>query len=261
MGCSVCGAAPVADEVLRLQGVVKRYGAFAVSDGVTLSVVRGELHALIGPNGAGKTTLVHEITGTIACDAGRIEFGGRDITAVPAYRRVQLGIARSYQVTNIFLNCSVLDNLSLVVQAMSDTPLGFWRPAVRERALFERAAEVMIRVGLEGKADVLARNLSHGQQRRLEVGLALATGPKLLLLDEPLAGMGPEDFEQMVRLIEELKSQCTVLMIEHDMDAVFRLADRISVLVAGRVIETGTPEAVRRSPEVKKAYLGDEVAA
>ncbi|MFN0314002.1 MAG: ABC transporter ATP-binding protein [Burkholderiales bacterium] len=249
------------NDILRLEGVVKRYGAFAVSDGVNLAVARGELHALIGPNGAGKTTLVHEITGTVTCDAGRIEFAGHDMTAVPAHRRVQLGIARSYQVTNVFLNCSVLDNLSLAVQALSDSPLGFWRPAAKERALFERAAEVMSRVGLEGKAEVLARNLSHGQQRRLEVGLALATEPKLLLLDEPLAGMGLEDSEQMVSLIKVLKNQCTVLMIEHDMDAVFRLADRISVLVAGRVIETGTPQAVRLSPEVKKAYLGDEVTA
>lgn len=251
----------MAEEILRLRGVVKRYGAFAVSDGVNLTVTRGELHALIGPNGAGKTTLLHEITGTIQCDAGRIEFDGQDITAIPAHRRVHLGMARSYQVTNVFLNCSVLDNLSLAVQALSDSPLGFWRPAVKERALFKRAAEVMARVGLEGKADVQAKNLSHGQQRRLEIGLALATQPKLLLLDEPLAGMGPEDFEQMVSLIGELKHQCTVLMIEHDMDAVFRLADRISVLVAGRVIETGTPELVRRSPEVKKAYLGEEVTA
>ncbi len=251
----------MAEDILQLRDVVKRYGAFAVSDGVNLSLSHGELHALIGPNGAGKTTLVHEITGTVQCDGGRMEFNGQDITRVPAHRRVRLGIARSYQVTNVFLNYSVLDNLSLAVQALSDSPLGFWRPGIKERTLFERAAEVMTRVGLEAKADVVAKNLSHGQQRRLEVGLALATHPTLLVLDEPLAGMGPEDSEQMVSLIGELKSQITVLMIEHDMDAVFRLADRISVLVAGRVIETGPPEAVRRSPAVKKAYLGDEVTA
>ncbi len=249
------------EAILNLRDVVKRYGAFAVSDGVSLCVQRGELHALIGPNGAGKTTLVHEITGSVACDQGSIQFNGQDITQAPAHRRVQLGIARSYQVTNVFLNCSVLDNLSLAVQAVSESPLGFWRPVVRERALFERASEVMHRVGLNGKGDVLAKTLSHGQQRRLEVALALATDPKLLVLDEPLAGMGPEDSEQMVSLIAELKTQCTLLMIEHDMDAVFRLADRISVLVSGRVIATGTPDAVRQSAEVRKAYLGDEVAA
>jgi branched-chain amino acid transport system ATP-binding protein len=248
----------VADPLLRLEAIFKRYGAFAVTDGVDLDVVTGELHALIGPNGAGKTTLVHEITGSVQCDAGRILFEGHDITRLPTHQRVRRGIARSYQVTNVYLNCSVRDNLSLAVQACSTTPLGFWRPAVEDRSLFAPVERIMDRVRLSERADVLAKKLSHGEQRRLEVGLALATNPKLLVLDEPLAGMGPEDSAQMVELIAALKTQCALLMIEHDMDAVFRLADRISVLVSGRVIETGTPEAVRRSAEVKKAYLGDE---
>ena len=249
------------DPILRLENVVKHYGAFAVTDGVTLDVARGELHALIGPNGAGKTTLVHEITGTVRCDGGRILFNGQDVAQMATHRRVRLGIARSYQVTNVYLNCSVVDNFSLAVQACSDKRLGFWQPAVTARAMFEQARAIMERVDLGVKVDELARSLSHGEQRRLEVGLALATRPQLLVLDEPLAGMGPEDAERMVALIEQLKQQCTVLLIEHDMDAVFRLADRISVLVSGRVIESGTPEAVRRSPAVRKAYLGDEVSA
>ena len=247
------------DALLRIQDLQKRYGAFAVTDGVHLEVQRGELHALIGPNGAGKTTLVHQITGTLGSDHGRILFDQVDVAGLPAHRRVRLGIARSYQVTNVYLQCSVRDNLALAMQANSEGALGWWRPAIGRSDVFAQADVVMARVGLQAKAESPAKKLSHGEQRRLEVGLALATGPKLLVLDEPLAGMGPEDSEHMVSLIAQLKQQCTVLMIEHDMDAVFRLADRISVLVSGRVIETGSPEAVRASVAVKQAYLGDEL--
>lgn len=246
------------DALLRLEGVFKRYGAFAVTDGVELSVAGGELHALIGPNGAGKTTLVHQITGTVPPDKGRILFNGEDITHLPAHERVRKGVARSYQVTNVYLHCTVRDNLALAVQAGTPRPLHPWSVALRQSDFHERALAVLGRVGLADKAQILAKNLSHGEQRRLEVGLALATSPRLLVLDEPLAGMGPEDSEQMVALIGQLKQQCTVLMIEHDMAAVFRLADRISVLVSGRVIETATPAEVRASVAVKQAYLGDE---
>jgi branched-chain amino acid transport system ATP-binding protein len=249
------------EEILRLRDVVKRFGAYAVSDGVNLAVRRGELHALIGPNGAGKTTLVHQISGGLPCDSGHIEFDGYDLTRVPTHRRVLGGMARSYQVTNVYMNCSVLDNLSLPIQAVTGSSLRFWKPAIEESGFFHGAQEMLARLGLESKADTLARNLSHGEQRRLEIGLALSTNPKLLLLDEPLAGMGPEDSERMVDLIAQLKRRCTVLLIEHDMDAVFRLADRISVLVSGRVIATGAPDEVRNNEDVKRAYLGDEVAA
>jgi branched-chain amino acid transport system ATP-binding protein len=251
----------MAEPMLRVDGVSKRFGGLVAVDTVRLDVRPGEIHALIGPNGAGKTTLVHLLSGAMAPDTGRVFFGGADVTAHAFHERVALGLARSYQVTSLFRTFSVLDNVALAVQARSGSSLAFWKPLAGERALFAEARAVLAEVGLAARADTRAGHLSHGEQRSLEVGLALATRPKLLLLDEPMAGMGPEESERMIALIDGLKARVTVLLIEHDMDAVFRLADRISVLVNGRVIATGQPDEIRANAEVKRAYLGEEQAA
>jgi branched-chain amino acid transport system ATP-binding protein len=230
-------------------------------DGVTLDVAAGEVHALIGPNGAGKTTLIHQISGTLSVDVGEIFFLEKDITRLPAHQRVAVGLARSYQITSIFRRFRVLDNLALAVQARSGSSFSFWRPVAEEAALFEEARRIAALVNLTQKLDAVASTLSHGEQRALEVGLALATHPKLVLLDEPMAGMGPEESRRMIELIGRIRTDVAVLLVEHDMDAVFRLADRISVMVNGRLIATGFPEQIRMNVEVRKAYLGDELAA
>jgi branched-chain amino acid transport system ATP-binding protein len=230
-------------------------------DGVTLDLAAGEVHALIGPNGAGKTTLIHQISGSLPVDAGQILFLEKDITRLPAHQRVAAGLARSYQVTSIFRRFSVLDNLALAVQARSGSSFSFWRPVAEESALFDEARRIASQVNLIQRVDSLASTLSHGEQRALEVGLALATRPKLVLLDEPMAGMGPEESRRMIELIGRIRAEVTVLLVEHDMDAVFRLADRISVMVNGRLIATGAPDDIKANHEVKKAYLGDELAA
>ncbi len=246
--------------LLDLRGLVKRYGGLVATDHLDLAVQAGQTHAIIGPNGAGKTTLIHQIAGGLQPNEGRIFFDGEDVTALPMHRRVQLGLARSYQITNIFKSCSVLDNLALAVQARSGTSMHFWRPAISDSALFDEARELAATVGLEQHIGTLARNLAHGQQRQLEVGLALATRPRMLLLDEPMAGMGPGESLQLVELITRLRGTTTILLIEHDMEAVFQLAERISVLVFGRIIASGNAEEIRRNPDVRKAYLGDEAA-
>jgi branched-chain amino acid transport system ATP-binding protein len=250
----------MAEPVLRVADVSKRFGGVIAVDTVTLGVRAGEIHAVIGPNGAGKTTLVHLLSGAMRPDTGRVAFDGADVTTRPMHERVALGLARSYQVTSLFRRFSALDNVALAVQARSGSSAAFWSPVAAERALFDEARAVLAEIGLVGREGVLAGHLAHGEQRQLEVGLALATRPKLLLLDEPMAGMGPEESERMIALIDRLKASITVLLIEHDMDAVFRLADRISVLVNGRVIATGQPDEIRANAEVKRAYLGEEVA-
>ena len=250
----------MAEPLLKVQGLVKRFGGLVATDKVSLDIRHGEVHALIGPNGAGKTTLIAQLSGSLASDAGRLDFDGSDISTLPQHERVRRGLARSYQITSIFKKFSVLDNVALAVQARSGTSMSFWRPLAAETALFEEAAELVRRVGLGGREHAMAGNLAHGEQRQLEVGLALATQPKLILLDEPMAGMGPEESVRIIELIEKVREEVTVLLVEHDMDAVFRLADRISVLVNGRLIATGEPEAIRVNPEVKKAYLGDDVS-
>ena len=245
--------------LLDVQGLTKRFGGLTATDGVTLAIERGGIHALIGPNGAGKSTLINQLSGALRSDAGRILFDGRDVTALPMHTRVAAGLARSYQVTNVFRRFSALDSVALAIQARSGSSLRFWRPVAAERAMFDDAAAVLARVGLAARMDVPAAALAHGEQRQLEVALALATQPKLLLLDEPMAGQGPEESARMVDLLGALKRDgaVTMLLVEHDMDAVFRLADRISVLVYGRVIATGTPAQIRANAEVRKAYLGD----
>lgn len=247
--------------LLQVDGLVKSYGGLRATDHASLSVRTGEIHALIGPNGAGKTTLIQLISGALAADAGRIQFDGMDITRMPIHARVAHGLARSFQITSIFNRLSVLDNLALAVQARAGHSLNFWRPARRDAARYALATEVAERVGLAPQIKQLAGALSHGEQRQLEVGLALATRPKLLLLDEPMAGMGPDESERMLSLLQSLRGETTLLLVEHDMNAVFRLADRISTLVAGRVIACGTAEEIRQHPEVRLAYLGDDEEA
>ncbi|MGH8764512.1 MAG: ABC transporter ATP-binding protein [Burkholderiales bacterium] len=247
--------------MLEVTDLRKRFGGVTASDGVTLQVRAGEVHALIGPNGAGKTTLIAQLSGSIASDEGQILFLDNDITRQKQHDRVKAGLARSFQITSIFRSFSVLDNLALAVQARSGSSLSFWRPVAAERALFDEARAIAADVGLSGRIDAPAAALAHGEQRALELGLALATNPKLVLLDEPTAGMGPEESQRMIDLVNRLRSRLTVLLVEHDMDAVFRLADRISVLVNGRVIATGAPQDIRRNPDVRRAYLGEDAAA
>jgi branched-chain amino acid transport system ATP-binding protein len=235
---------------LQLAGVSKRFGGVVATDNVTLEVARGEVHALIG-----------QISGSVATDSGSIRFLGEDITRLAQHQRVARGLARSYQITSIFRRFSVLDNLALAVQARSGSSFSFWRPVAAESALFEEARVIAKEIGLDKRSEALAGSLAHGEQRALEVGLALATRPKLVLLDEPMAGMGPEESQRIITLIARIRAQVTVLLVEHDMDAVFRLADRITVLVNGRVIASGRPDEIRTHPEVKRAYLGDELAA
>jgi len=223
-----------------------------------MAVVRGELHALIGPNGAGKTTALNQLCGELAPDSGAIFFEGRNITRLPVHRRARLGIARSYQITRVFEHLTVRENLSLAIQAHNGHSFRFWRKASHDPVIRPAILPAMARVGLEERADVLAAHLSHGEKRQLEVGMALAGRPKLLLLDEPYAGMGPGGAVELTKLIRRLKSEVTILLVEHDMQAVFSLADRITVLVYGRAIASGTPEEIRNNPEVRKAYLGDE---
>ncbi len=244
--------------LLHVDGLVKKFGGLVATDHAQLEVLGGEIHALIGPNGAGKTTLIHLISGALAPNAGRIHFDGMDVTHMPMPARVSHGLARSFQITSIFARLSVLDNIALAVQAHAGHSLNFWTPARRDAERYADAAEVVERVGLAAQLHRLAGDLSHGEQRQLEVGLALATRPKLLLLDEPMAGMGPEESERMVSLLQSLRGETTVLLVEHDMNAVFRLADRISVLVYGCVIACGTPDEIRAHPEVRLAYLGDD---
>ena len=247
--------------MLSLSNLNKRFGGVVAVDDVTMKVDAGEIHALIGPNGAGKTTLVSLISGTMRADAGEILFLNDYLTAAKPHVRVAAGLARSYQVTSIFRRFTVLDNLALAVQARSGSSFSFWRPVASEAALFEEARSLASLVGLAEKTALLAQQLSHGEQRALEVGLALATRPKLVLLDEPMAGMGPEESQRMIALISRIRAQVSVLLVEHDMDAVFRLADRISVMVDGRLVATRAADAIRSNHEVRKAYLGDELAA
>ena len=250
----------MADALLEIEGLTKRFGGVIASDAISLGVPKGELHAIIGPNGAGKTTLIGQLAGEIAPDAGHIRFEGHDVTALPTYRRSQLGLARSFQITSLFLDFTALDNVALAVQAHAGHSFHFWRAARSEADLRAPAHAALARVGLANRGDVLVSNLSHGEHRQLEIAMALATSPRMLLLDEPMAGMGPEESARMVRTLRELKRELTILLIEHDMEAVFALADRITVLVYGRIIASGAPEAIRANAEVRQAYLGEQEA-
>jgi ABC-type branched-subunit amino acid transport system ATPase component len=243
--------------LLDVQALRKRFGGVLATDGVSLSVQRGEIHALIGPNGAGKTTLVAQLAGQLRSDSGNVLFAGADITKLAAHQRARRGLVRSFQITRLLKSLSVRDNLALAVQATQDGVFSAWRPVSADRELAARADALLARLGLAGKGQASVDQLSHGEQRALEVGMTLASRPQLVLLDEPLAGMGAQESAGMSALIAALRHECAVLLIEHDVDAVFRLADRVTVLVGGRVVASGAPDEVRRHPEAIAAYLGE----
>jgi len=248
----------VAEPLLRIENLVKRFGGIVATDDLSLDVAQGELHAIIGPNGAGKTTLISQLIGQLRPSAGIIRFAGQDVTHLPAWKRSHLGLARSFQITSLLLNFTAAENVALAAQARDGHSFRFFGNARMEKGLRATARAVLERVGLAGRADVLVSQLSHGEQRELELAVALATRPQLLLLDEPMAGLGVTESARMVKLLQELRKEVTIVLVEHDMEAVFALADRISVLVYGRVVASDVPAAIRRNKEVKRAYLGDQ---
>jgi len=247
------------EAVLRLQNLYKSFGSLVVTDDVTLDVMPGEMHAIIGPNGAGKTTLVNQISGLIAPDDGRILFAGADVTALPPEQRALRGLSRSFQITSILAGFSVLENVALAVQARAGSSLRFHGRAADEAALNVPAMAALEQTGIADRAHIRAGALSHGEKRALELAIALAMQPTLLLLDEPMAGVGRDETERQVELLLRLKGQLTMILVEHDMAAVFALADRISVLIRGRVLVTGLPDEVRADPQVVTAYLGEQM--
>ncbi len=246
--------------LLAIEGLVKRFGGLTVTDRLSLDVAPGELHALIGPNGAGKTSLIAQVAGELRPDAGRIVFDGADITRLPAAARVRRGLARTFQVAQLLPDNSALDNVAVAVLARQGYGVRIWADAHGDRSLVEPARAALASVGLEARADVPVADLSHGEQKQLELAVALATGPRALLLDEPMAGLGPTESSAMTRILAGLKGRIAMLLIEHDMDAVFSLADRISVLVYGHLIASGDAERIRADPQVRAAYLAEEDA-
>ena len=248
----------ISDPVLDIRGFHKSFGALKATDDVSLTLRKGEIHALIGPNGAGKSTLIKQISGEIPPDQGQILFEGRDITRLDTAARARLGLARSFQVSSVLPEFSVLQNVMLALTGASGRVLRFWRPALKDRDLSAAARDHLKDAGLEGREDLPAAILSHGERRKLEIAMALAMKPKAFLLDEPMAGMGLEGSKQLTTLLDQLRHQAPILLVEHDMDAVFALADRISVLVYGRIIATGSVAEIRANPEVRRSYLGEE---
>ena len=250
----------MSEPLLQVSHLAKRFEGIVATDDIVLDVAAGELHAVIGPNGAGKTTLIAQLSGQLTPDSGRIHFAGNDITQLRMYRRSALGLARSFQITSLFLDLSVLDNVALAVQAQAGHSFHFWRNARAEPELREPGRALLARVGLSDRADWPASVLSHGEHRQLELAMALAGSPRMLLLDEPMAGLGPEESARMVEMLRALKKELTILLVEHDMEAVFALADRITVLVYGRVIASGAPADIRANATVRDAYLGEAEA-
>jgi branched-chain amino acid transport system ATP-binding protein len=248
----------VAEPLLRIENLVRRFGGIVATDNLSLDIARGELHAIIGPNGAGKTTLISQLIGQLRPTAGTIRFAGQDVTHLPAWKRSRLGLARSFQITSLLPNFTAADNVALAAQARDGHSFRFFGNARWEKPLRDAAHAALDRVGLLGRADVVVSRLSHGEQRELELAVALATKPQLLLLDEPMAGLGITESARMVKLLAELRQEVTIVLVEHDMNAVFALADRITVLVYGRVIASDVPAAIRTNEEVKRAYLGDQ---
>ncbi len=248
----------MAEPLLRVKDLVRRFGGIIATDHVSLDVAQGELHAIIGPNGAGKTTLISQLTGHLTPHSGSVSLAGRDITDMPAYRRCALGLARSFQITSLLLDFTAADNVALAAQAHNGHSFRFLGDARKEKGLRDKAMAALQRVGLAERANVMVSRLSHGEQRELELAVALATRPQLLLLDEPMAGLGVTESARMVKLLQELRKEVTIVLVEHDMEAVFALADRISVLVYGRVIASGLPSDIRQNEEVRRAYLGDQ---
>jgi branched-chain amino acid transport system ATP-binding protein len=252
------GGDAVAEPLLRVANLVRRFGGILATDNLSLDVAKGELHAIIGPNGAGKTTLISQLTGQLLPNSGTIRFASQDITNVPAHRRSMLGLARSFQITSLLPDFTALDNVALAAQAHDGHSFHFWKSARKEVHLRNAAQAALDRVGLAHRADTVVSDLSHGEQRELELAVALATKPQLLLLDEPMAGLGVTESTRMVKLLQELRREVTIVLVEHDMAAVFALADRITVLVYGRVIASDVPLAIRQNEEVRRAYLGDQ---
>ena len=251
----------MAEVLLKAENLKKSFGGVMATDNLSLSVETGTIHAVIGPNGAGKTTLIAQLAGALKPDGGRILFGSEDISALAPPARSRRGISRTFQITSIFHEFTALENVALAVQAHDSHSFRFWRPARDDPKLAEPAQNALRTVGLADRANIIVRNLSHGERRQLEIAMALATGPKLLLLDEPMAGMGAEESQKMVSILNQLKGNHTILLIEHDMDAVFALADQITVLVYGKSIASGTPVEIRGNEEVRTAYLGEEGAS
>jgi len=249
----------VADPVLRIESLAKNFGGLRVTDDVTLDVAPGELHAVIGPNGAGKTTLINQISGLLTPDAGRIAFAGEDITGLPVHARAARGLARSFQITSILPRFSVLENVALAVQARHGSSFRFFRSAAEEEELNALAVAALAQVGLAERVDIVAAELSHGEKRALELAIALAMEPKLLLLDEPMAGTGRDETDRLVAVLRSLKGRFPMVLVEHDMTAVFALADRISVMIYGKIVASGPPGEVRADRQVVAAYLGDEM--
>ena len=246
------------EPILETRGLSKRFGAVVASDEVTFDLVPGEIHALIGPNGAGKSTVIKQIAGEIRQDQGSIRFAGRDIDRLDMVARARLGLARTFQVSSIAPEFSTLQNVMLAVQSVERKTFRFLKPALSDASLVEPAMSYLVRLLLDDRAEVRAGDLSHGERRALEIAIALALRPKAFLLDEPMAGMGPENTKALIGILDGLRAEAPILLVEHDMDAVFALADRISVIVYGRIIASGTPEEIRANAEVRRAYLGEE---
>jgi len=247
----------VAEPLLSVSGLTKRFGAFVANSGIDFSVAPGEVHAVIGPNGAGKTTFIAQIAGDLAPSAGRIAFEGRDISALPPYRRAALGLARTFQITSVFRSFSALENVAIAAQALAGSSFGLWAPADAEAELNRRSREALELVGLAARAGEPCMALAHGEHRQLEIAMAFVNRPKLVLLDEPTAGMGPEESQQVLALLRRLKGGQGMILVEHDMEVVFAISDRVTVLVNGSVIASGRPDEIRGNPAVRAAYLGD----
>lgn len=243
--------------MLAIESLNKNFGALQVSKDISLSVAPGQCHAVIGPNGAGKTTLIHQISGVLRQDSGRVLLGGRDVSHLSVWERVQAGLGRTFQITSVLPTFSVLENVATAVQAKTGSSMRFFTSAAGEATLNEQAQAILSRVGLSDRADRPAADLSHGELRLLEIAIALAGSPKLLLLDEPMAGLGKTESAVLIDLLNELRSSFPMLLVEHDMDAVFQLADEVSVLVDGKIVARGTPSEVRENPQARAAYLGD----
>jgi branched-chain amino acid transport system ATP-binding protein len=248
----------MSDAILSLSNVTKQFGSLLASDSVTLDLRSGEIHALIGPNGAGKSTLIKQIAGEIKSDSGEIHFDGQNINEFDAVARSRMGLARTFQVSSLMPEFSVLQNVMLARQSVSRKVFRFFKPVLGDKSLVDPAMAQLERVGLADRAQMRAADISHGERRQLEMAVALALEPKAFLLDEPMAGMGPEGSKRLTGFLDGLRGQAPILLVEHDMDAVFALADRISVLVYGRVIATGTVDEIRGNDDVKRAYLGED---
>lgn len=244
--------------LLQTSAITKRYGALLVTDPVSLDIRPGELHAIIGPNGAGKTTLINQLSGELASDEGRIQFNGQDVTSLGINARARMGLVRSYQITSVFDEFTVRENAALAALGARQHAFKFWGGLLSDAAALAAADEGIQAAGLSAQAHLLASELGYGERRQLELAMALAAKPKFLLLDEPMAGMSVQESAAVVSLLQSLKKQYTILLVEHDMNAVFALADRISVLVYGRILVTGTPDDIKQNEEVRAVYLGDE---